>query len=333
MNKKNRSAILQIVIFLGLAIGLMMWQYNSMSEENKTAMFRSFSNVRWIYLLPIFVIGLLSHYFRSLRWKQLLAPLSIFPSTINTLFTVLLGYLVNTLLPRFGEVAKCTALGKYEHEPVDKLIGTIIAERAFDVVCLLIIIFLTLALQYDIVYPIANDIYHKMFFDANGQFIWLRIGIASGVLIIGIVALVLFYKKIKNSKIGNIIKGVADGLKAIALVKNKWKFLLNTALIWGCYIASAVVSFHALPETESLPMLAGLSIIAFGSIGMILTPGGAVAYPLLVGMVLELYGLSAGIGQAYGWVSWGAQTLIIIITGLIALILLPIYNRTKHAKN
>lgn len=333
MNKKNRSTLLQLIIFLGLAAALMIWQYNEMSEKDRMSMFEAFSHVRWIYLLPIFAIAFFSHYFRSLRWKQLLEPLSIFPSTTNTVLSVLIGYLVNTLLPRFGEVAKCTILAKYEKVPADKLIGTIIAERAFDMVCLLVIIFLTLVLQYDIIYSVADEIYHKIFFDATGHFIWMRITVALGILAIGIIALVLFYKKIKNSKIGHVIKGVGDGLKAIAQVKNKWKFFLNTILIWGCYTLSAIVSFQALPETESLPMLAGLSIIAFGSIGMILTPGGISAYPYIVGKILVLYGLTSGVSNAYGWVSWGAQTLIIITLGLIALILLPIYNRTRHAKN
>jgi uncharacterized protein (TIRG00374 family) len=332
MTKKNKSTIFQLIIFLGLAVALIVWRYNEMSVDDKAAMFNAFRHVRWIYLLPVFAIAFFSHYFRSLRWKQLLEPLSIFPTTANTVFSVLIGYLVNTLVPRLGEVAKCTVLAKYEKVPADKLIGTIIAERAFDTVCLLIIILLTLVLQYDIIYPIANEIFHKMFFDATGAFIWMRILLALGVVVIGIVALILLYKKIKDSKIGHIIKGIGDGLKAIALVKNKWKFFLNTILIWGCYTGSVIVSFHALPETENLPMLAGLSIISFGSIGMILTPGGIGAYPIIVAKVLVLYGLAEGLGLAYGSVSWVAQTLIIILLGLIALILLPLNNRTKHAK-
>jgi uncharacterized protein (TIRG00374 family) len=332
MTKKNRSTALQLVIFLGLAVALIVWRYNEMTEKDKSDMLNAFKHIRWIYLAPVFVIGFLSHLFRSLRWKQLLEPLSIFPSTANTLFSVLIGYLVNTLVPRLGEVAKCTVLAKYENVPADKLVGTIIAERAFDTVCLLAIIFITLGLQYDIIYPVANEIYHKMFFNAGGGFIWTRILMAVAVIVIGIIALILLYKKIKDSKVGHVIKGIGDGMKAIALVKNKWKFFLNTILIWCCYTASVVVSFLALPDTEHLPMLAGLSIISFGSIGMILTPGGIGAYPIIVAKVLLLYGITESIGLAYGSVSWAAQTLIVLILGLIALILLPIYNRTKHAQ-
>jgi len=303
-----------------------------MSAQEKTEMFAAFQHVRWIYGIPIFIIGFLSHFFRALRWKLLLQPLKIFPSTTNITLSVLIGYLANTLVPRLGEVAKCTVLAKYENVPADKLVGTIIAERAFDTVCLLAIVFITLGLQYDIIYPFANQLYNQLFIDESGDFIWARIMIALGVIVVGIVAFVLLYRKIKNSKVGNVIKGIGEGLKAIGQVKHKGLFLLHTLLIWTGYTAAVVVGFYALPETEHLPTLAGLSVITFGSIGMIATPGGIGAYPVIVAQVLLLYGLTEGIGLAYGWVGWAAQTVIVLILGLAALILLPLYNRKKDEK-
>ncbi len=329
MSKKTVSTILQLIIFLGLGFGLIAWRYNAMGPSEKEEMFAAFRHVRWWYALPIFTIGFLSHYFRALRWKLILEPLQIYPTTANTMFSVMIGYLANTLVPRLGEVAKCTVLAKYEKVPADKLVGTIIAERAFDMVCLILIVFITLGLQYDVIYPFARDLYIKIFTDANGQFIWMRIIVALGIILAGIVAVIILYRKIRNSKVGHIIKGIGEGLKAIALVKKKGLFLLHTILIWSAYTAAVVVGFHALPETESVPVLAGLAVISFGSIGMIATPGGIGAYPVIVAQVLLLYGLSEGIGLAYGWVSWAAQTAIILVLGLASLVLLPLYNRNK----
>ncbi len=329
MSRKTASTLLQLIIFLGLGMGLVVWRYNAMGQTEKDDMFAAFQHVRWWYSVPIFIIGFLSHYFRALRWKLILQPLGIYPSTANTTFSVLIGYLANALVPRLGEVAKCTVLAKYEKVPADKLVGTIIAERAFDMVILILILFITLGLQYDVIYPFARDLYMKLFTDNNGQFIWARILIALGIVVAGIVAIVVLYRNIKNSKVGHIIKGIGEGLKAIALVKRKGLFLLHTLLIWSGYTGAVVVGFHALPETEMVPVLAGLAVISFGSIGMIATPGGIGAYPVIVAQVLLLYGLSEGIGLAYGWVSWAAQTAIIIILGLASLILLPLYNRNK----
>jgi uncharacterized protein (TIRG00374 family) len=332
MSKKTVSTILQLIIFLGLGVGLIVWRYNAMSIKEKTEMFEAFKHVRWIYGIPILIIGFCSHFFRALRWKLLLQPLQIFPSVPNITFSVLIGYLANTLVPRLGEVAKCTVLAKYEKVPADKLVGTIIAERAFDLVCLVIILFITLGLQYDIIYPFARDLYLKMFTDSSGNFIWLRIIVAVGIAVAGILAVVFLYRRIKSSRIGHIIKGIGEGLKAIGQVKNKGLFLLHTVLIWSMYTLAVIVGFYALPETEHITPLAGLAVITFGSVGMIATPGGIGAYPVIVAQVLLLYGISEGVGSAYGWVSWAAQTAIVLLLGLIALILLPIYNRNRDAQ-
>ncbi len=332
MSRKTVSTLLQLIIFLGLGIALIVWRYNAMSDTDKQEMFEAFRHVRWIYAFPILIIGFLSHLFRALRWKLLLQPLNIFPSTANITFSVLIGYLVNTLVPRLGEVAKCTVLAKYEDVPADKLVGTIIAERAFDMVCLILMMLLTLALQYNVISPFARDLYYRMFTDAAGNFIWLRIVMALVAMGIVVIATVLLYKKIKDSKVGHIIKGIAEGLKAIALIRKKGSFMLYTLLIWGMYVSSAILGFYAIPATEMVPPLAGMAIITFGSIGMIATPGGIGAYPVIVAQVLLLYGITEGVGLAYGWVSWAGQTAVVLLLGLSALVLLPLYNRSAKPK-
>lgn len=301
-----------------------------MEDSDKQAMFQSFKNVRWIWILPVVVISFLSHYFRALRWRLLLQ--SIKPSTniINITFAVLVGYLANTLIPRLGEVAKCTILAKYEHVPVDKLVGTVIAERAFDLICFFILIGLTLILQFDIVAPFAHDIYHKMFLDTNGGFLWNRILIFLSMAVLGMVLFILIYKKIKVSKAGKIIQGIIEGLKTIGRLNNKFQFILYTFLIWLMYLLVSIFVFYAIPETAHISPLAGLSVITFGSIAMMLTPGGIGAFPVIIAQVLLLYGISEGVGQAYGWINWALQTIIVIALGLFSLTFIPIYNRNKQ---
>ena len=96
------------------------------------------------------------------------------------------------------------------------------------------------------------------------------------------------------------------------------------------YYLQVLLGFWSLPATDHLGMLVGLVVLVFGSVGMIATPGGIGAYPALVALILVRYGLSTGDGQALGWVAWSAQTLILLVLGLAALIVLPIYNRKKR---
>ena len=98
-----------------------------LSEQDKAEMMAAIKGVRLWMMVPIVIVGFLSHWFRALRWKLILEPLDIKPTTINTFFSVMIGYIANLALPRAGEVAKCTVLARYEKVPADKMIGTIVA--------------------------------------------------------------------------------------------------------------------------------------------------------------------------------------------------------------
>lgn len=329
---KHLKILLQLLIFVGLGVGFIIWRYNVMDIADKQAMFNAFKNVRWIILIPIFLIGFLSHFFRALRWKLLLKPLDIHPSTINITFSVLIGYLANTLVPRLGEVAKCTILAKYEQVPTDKMIGTIIAERAFDVICLLLILLATLFLEKDIIGDLAQTYYQKVFINDNGDFIWFKMISALVISLLIFACIFIYFKKSKNNKIKQIITGLSAGVSSILILKQRGLFMIYTTLIWLMYTLMIVVGYYAIPETAHLSFVSALAIITFGSFGMIITPGGIGTYPIIVAQVLLLYGINEGIGMAFGWICWSAQTGIVLLLGISSLILLPIVNRNKNGK-
>lgn len=243
MSKKTISTIIQLIVFLGLGIGLIIWRYNEISPTDKTKMFAAFKNIQWIWIVPLFIVGFFSHYFRALRWKLFMRPLRIFPSTVNTLFAVLTGYLANALIPRLGEVAKCTILAKYEKAPVDKLVGTIIAERAFDLASLIFLMLVTLVLQFDIIYPYAAKIGADLFLDSSGDIRWLYFGLILVIVLAFSFVIIRLSRKLKGTKVGGFIKGMGDGLKSIGKIKNKGYFLLLTVLIWGMYTSLIIIAF------------------------------------------------------------------------------------------
>mgnify|MGYP003582745454 FL=1 len=329
MKKKHIYTLLQIIIFIGLGLGLIYWRYTEMSTENKEAMLRSLNNIQWWVLIPIFFAGFLSHYFRALRWKILLRTVDINPSTANTTFAVLIGYMANTVVPRLGEVAKCTILAKYEKTAPEKAIGTIIGERAFDLISLIIVMLLTLVMERAIAAELI-DKYLGSFLYGDGTG-WNRIMIIAGLLIGSIVLLRYLFKRIKGSKLGNLFKNLGEGVMSVWRLKERGKFLLYTVLIWLMYTLMVYIGYQALEATTGLNMTSALAIIAFGSIGMIVTPGGIGTYPLIVSAVLLLFGINEGVGQAFGWICWSVQTVLVLVLGLLSLILLPVVN--KHKKD
>lgn len=325
MHKKTLITILQYIVFLGLGISIIYWMFSKMKPEEVATMVASIKQTRLWFLVPIFIVGLLSHLFRALRWKLILEPMGIKPTTANTFFAVMIGYVTNLALPRAGEVAKCTVLARYEKVPADKMIGTIVAERAFDVVCLALVIFLAFILEADVIGKMISDAMNGA--AGKTSMIAALIVIALG----GIGLLVFIYKKFKDSKIGKFIKGLAQGVMSILQLKKRGLFLLYTVLIWGMYWFQVVLGFWSLPPTEHLSLSVGLVVLIAGSIGMIATQGGIGAYPFAVAQTLAVYGVDAKTnGLAYGWVSWLVQVGIVLILGIISLILLPVFNRNKH---
>lgn len=331
MTKKHIYTFLQIIIFMGLGLGLIYWRYTEMSPENKAAMADAFKNIKWWVLFPIAIVGFLSHYFRALRWKILLKTVALEPSTANTLFAVLIGYLVNTVVPRVGEVAKCTVLAKYENTAPDKAIGTMIGERAFDMISLLLVMLLVLLFERNIAFTLLNDYFGKYFHDGTA-IIWKPVIIAVLVVIAGIAVFLFLLKKLKNTKVGNIIKSLGDGIASVWRMKARGAFLLYTFLIWLMYTLMVYIGYYSLDATTGLGMTSALAIIAFGSIGMIATPGGIGTYPLIVAGVLLLFGINEGVGMAFGWICWGVQTGLVLILGLASLILLPIVNGKRNTQ-
>jgi hypothetical protein len=89
------------------------------------------------------------------------------------------------------------------------------------------------------------------------------------------------------------------------------------------YLAMMYMAFWCMDATSHLGLAATFSLLAFGSIGMLLTQGGVGAYPLIIAATLVLYAVPfQPIGLAFGWIIWAAQTVIVLILGSLSLILL-----------
>lgn len=332
--RKRFFSILQYVVFLGLGLFLLWYTTRNLSAEEISMMKKSLMEANFLMVVPAMLALLVGHYSRALRWKILMEPLGIQPSTLNTFFAVMLSYFFNLLVPRLGEVMKCTILARYEKTPVDKLIGTMVAERAFDVICMLVVIFLTIVLQIDLVGDYASAELQKLF---RGRF---DTGKLLLVLFLGAVLLLVFRFIIHRfahvsiiGKLKTIIKGVWEGLTSVRNVKRKTAFFLHSIFIWSMYLLSIRLGFYAMESVADLGIKPAFTILSFGSLAMIVTQGGIGAYQLAVQKTLLLYQISEVNGLAFGWLLWLVQTLMVLIVGLLCLILLPLVNRTPHEGN
>jgi hypothetical protein len=130
-------------------------------------------------------------------------------------------------------------------------------------------------------------------------------------------------------KIRDMLLGFLEGMKSLLLIKRPFEFALHTFLIWFCYFLMTYLVFFSLPATSGLGLGAGLAVLVFGSIGIILVQGGIGVYPAIVAETLFIYSISNTTGYAMGWLLWSCQTLLIVIVGSISLFLLHVVNKTK----
>lgn len=331
--KKKLLTALQYVLFLGLGIFLVWWSIHKMDEKNWNECKEALSSARYILILPVFLILSASHISRAIRWKILMKSMGYTPGLRNTFFAVMVGYLANLAFPRLGEVLKCTILARYEKVPADKLVGTILIERVVDVLCLGIVFLITIIAQFDLIGQFAKETIQTNFLKGGWGMLLAKAGIL--VIFTGMFYLAgrIIFKRYGNvgfiKKIKGLLEGVKAGLVSISKMENKWTFIFHSLFIWCCYLLATYLGFYATLGTENLPFVAAFPVLAFGSIGMILTPGGIGAYPWFVKEVMIRYNIDEGIATANGMLQWMAQCLLILIVGFVCLALLPYFNKKK----
>jgi hypothetical protein len=234
-----------------------------------------------------------------------------------------------------GEVTRCGLVARYEGIPVDKVIGTMLVERVIDVVCLALVMAVTVLGQLDIVGDFFyRNVLGKLRPEAAGNRWPLYLALLSvalaGLLLVWIASRV-FRRSRWFIRLVALARGVQMGFLSIARLRDRGQFLLHTVLIWLCYFLMVYAGFQCFSQTSGLGVGAGLSVLSFGSIGMILTQGGIGAYQLIVEKTLELYGIMEAYGFAFGWLSWIAQTLLILLLGFYCIIGTAFLKRKKTA--
>lgn len=319
---KSLKKFLKIFVPIAFGLFLVWYSYNATTPEQRRQIIDHISNASPFWVTLSILIAILSHISRAIRWRYLLEPMGYRPKLINSILIVLISYFANLGIPRSGEFLRATALATYEKVPFEKGFGTIVTERVIDLLMLLSVILITLVLQTDIILG---------FLEEKGVNL---IG-AIGILVVGISGLFIGTYIIRKSKsplaqkLKSFLNGLLDGVLSIFKMKKKWPFILHTIFIWVAYIGMFWVIKHTVAETTSLSLSQLLVAFVAGAFAMSTTNGGIGLYPIAVSAALGIYGISSVSGDAFGWIMWIAQTLMVVIFGTISFIVLPLLNRNR----
>lgn len=316
-----------------VGVGLLWLAFKNVDLDH---VWKTIKEANYSWLIGSMGVAILSHVFRALRWNQLINQLGYKTKTSTTFYAVMTGYLANLALPRMGEVSRCMVLSRKDNIPFNRLFGTVIAERVFDMIVLLIMIFLIIIFQVDEIGGFINDIIVKPLLGSyTNNFNAILLVVAIGLVSLGLMFLVFRWLRpwLKTtmfySKVEEFINGVWGGIKSIKKVKNKWFFFFNTFMIWFLYLIMLMMPFYSFEETSHLNIVDGMTVLAIGSLGMVApVPGGIGAYHFIITeLFTQLYHIPAYAAAAYATANHAAQTIIIILAGTISYSMLILQKR------
>jgi len=325
--KSKTTQVLQYIILLAIGLGLSWLFFKDLNFDDLKQVI-STGNFYWCYL--VLLVSILVYVFRVLRWQMLIKATGYEAKFSNAFAALSIGYFVNFAVPRLGEITRCLSVKKQDNIPFMQLLGTVIIERVVDIICLLIVLLLTLILQFNqIIDFFTENVFQPLY---NGIIVKIKNGDNSILIVVLAVILIIsflffyFRKSIREKSpqiILHFIQGLKDGLASISNLKQKKLFIIYTFLIWICYYLMTYFWFFVFKETSILTWGACLTILSIGTIGrsIPIQGGGMGAYHFLVGQVVLIYGVTGIVGKTLATLIHAGQTVFTFAMGLIGLII------------
>ncbi len=325
--KKLVFRSINFFVFLAIAILLL---YLSFKDLNMSMLWEHLKSANYWWILISLIIAVLSHLSRAYRWNILIEGIGYKANIKSTFPSLLVGYLANLAFPRIGELTRCGLVNKKEKIPIDKLLGTVIVERAFDMLILFGLLFILIFAKFDFFGGfIQNNIIDPMFSKLLKlfSFSWTLWIIIIAFIISCISMYFVFRERIYSitfiRKINITLYGILKGMKSVFKMKRVWEFILHTVIIWGLYWLMTYVAIFSLSATSGLKPIDGVFLLIIGGLGMSApVQGGIGAYHGLVTLGLTLYSIPREDGMAFAILTHGSMSLMFIVVGCISLLAL-----------
>ncbi|MDQ4140940.1 MAG: flippase-like domain-containing protein [Bacteroidota bacterium] len=321
---KKLLTVCKYILLAGLSVFLMWF---ALKGIDFALVWKQLQHVNYFWIGVSLLLGLVGYLSRAYRWKMQIEPLGYQLTVFDTYHALMVGYLANLVLPRAGEVIRCSVLNKTSKVAVKASFGTVITERLLDMFMLLLLTGAAFLIEFDRIHAFFWNLFSAKVADygTKSELLYRLGGAAVLVFIIVLALLYAFREKLKENsfylKIRNFILGVAEGVLSIAKIRNKFVFVAHTIFIWLTYFFTGYVGFLALPGTENLGLGAALSVLVVGSLGMSApVQGGIGVFHIMVRSTLLLYSLSKETGMAYALVTHTSQTLLVVFLGGISFV-------------
>ncbi len=302
------KSFLRYLSSLVLTLGFLYFAFRGTDFRSLWEILRD-ANYWWaIAMLPPLFI---SHIFRAWRWEYLLRPIKRGMRFRNLFSATIVGYMLNNVLPRAGEIGRPYAIGKLEGISRSAAFGTVMMERIFDVLS-----FLVVAALIPLVYsgPLKEAL---PWLESTG--IWisaLTLGCLAVVtflmlrrdIVMNILAYFTRHLSERRAKfVEHITHSFLDGFLFLKEPRHYFMIALLSVLVWVFYIVMMYIPFFAfgLDRKYGLDLGSALVVQAISSIGFMLpTPGATGSYHYFVIQTMtKLYGVNEELARSYATVT------------------------------
>lgn len=275
------------------------------------------SDLRW--LVPAGAVLMAGLLLRALRWWTLFAtahrpPL---PSVTRALF---IGYFFNYILPaRAGEAAKVIALHRDTGTPKAETVGTVVIERVFDVIALLVLLFAA--------YPLLPSV------------AWLdTAALFAGVVLVALSALVYVLvryeeravrtllsplRRIRGGAIADRVEpAVANGTRGLVALRDPWvaaRAMGLTLVSWMTLAAAYWIAMEAF--ALGLDAEAGVLVIVAINLSLILpsSPAGLGVFEAATVVALNAFDVPQSEALSYALVLHALDIAPALLIGAVIL--------------
>ena len=310
-----------------LLSALLIWYLFKKVDFRQTMEILSHGVDYW-WILAAMGLSVFSHIFRAMRWRIQLDALHV-RSTLMQLTCAVFGcYALNLLLPRLGELWRCSFVAKRSDARFTTVMGSMVADRMADSLMVLLLVLATFVLAAPALaafmakYPVGEGILRLLYSPA-----------AWGAALCVFGAGLLLLRRYKDSAFVRKLKKwtgeIWNGFAVTATMPGRWRFLSLTIAIWGCYFIQLYVAFYAFSFTKTLCSEPGLAfgllpcLVAFvlSSIGMAVpSNGGLGPWNIAIMFGLAVYGVADVEGAAFSILQWSGQTVMLILLGIFTAI-------------
>lgn len=316
--KGNMGKIVRYALSVIVAGALVYFAFRGTDWK---AFLEGLKGTNWWFICLSVLVAIVALLFREERWRLQLLPLYRDISRFSVWHGSNVGNLLNIVVPGVGEITRCgyVATGK---APFDKVLGTILMERTWDVLAVILLLFIAALASTDVIVPFLEE---QVFSPFTGRFDFSLWWIIVIVVLLAVTALwAVFRFSGRNAvcaRLAGWFKGILAGFSSFVKMEKKLLFILYSAGVWVMYILMTYFTFLAIPGLGHLTFADALFISAVGNIASVIpTPGNIGPYHYLVGIAISTIYLQADAMAAPGLLcatlSHGTHAVLIILLGI-----------------